>query len=351
MKKRTSTKKGGTPQGFTFGVQPSTPGISFGVQPSTPGISFGVPTTTPGISFGVPTTTSGISFGTQPTFGTGSPIQLDEWKQTKNKKELDNFVIEYDFRVHFDVEKTNDTQVATSETDRDIYLFRGINKFCDQIDFKQNNMIWLSNFNVAKTYAYGNGSVVGYKVTKKPLELFVLSDIENIRKLLDFCKDDTTKTNVIKLATGVDCKDGEQEALYNAEFKGFMKWYPPQKTVPINRVGVTSTDKNLVEIIKAYCLNKNLTIDGYYADELFTTMTAEHKFHEEILLFSPENCLKEDRNKSFCTFVDRENSANLGWGGKKGKQQRKTPSKGNTKPKTTRKPAPKKATNTKVKSK
>jgi hypothetical protein len=275
--------------------------------------------------------TFGVSSPSPFTFGVSGPLKdykSNEWTVTRSTKDLDNFLRQnndkpYDFRDNFYFTDIGGVQVAQSLENKDIFLFRGNPVFCNKLDFQMylDKPIWLSNFKFAAAYATTSGSVIGYKISKK-LNLFVLSNIDNIRALLDFYKDKDEDLKVIKFATGVDLKLDEHKRLFQEEFKGFFKWNETQNEEQhtIRRVGITSTDTKLLEKIKEFCETKGIYVDGYYSDELFTPMTT-HPFHEEICLFAPKDRLKEDRSKSKCTFETSQDGTS--WGGKK-RQQRKT---------------------------
>ncbi len=281
------------------------------------GFTFGVPLTEqPSFTFGVP--------------GAITDIKNNEWEVTRSTKDLDKFLgmnkeKPYDFRDSFFFTNVNGIEIAKSHKDKDIYLFRGNPVYCDELDFQLylDKPIWLSNFKVAAAYAYANGSVIGYKVSKQ-LNLFVLSNINNIRALLDFYKDKKEDLKVIQFATGIDLELEEHKRLFHNEFRTLYKWHEPQNgQQPIfRRVGITPTDTKLLDKIKQYCDSKGINIDGYYADELFTPMS-DTLFHEEICLFSPKERVFHDRTKSKCTFKTGQNSTS--WGGNK--SQRVQPSK------------------------
>lgn len=175
--------------------------------------------------------------------------------------------------------------------------------------------IWFSNFKVAAAYATTSGSVIGYKVSKQ-LNLFVLSEIENVRALLDFYKDKEEDLKVIKFATGIDLDLEEHKRLFHEEFKGLYKWneVPNGEKSSFRRVGITSTDTKLLEKIKEYCNFKGIYVDGYYSDALFTPMSV-NPFHEEICLLAPKDRVRQDRTKSKCTFETTQDGLN--WGGNK----------------------------------
>jgi hypothetical protein len=274
----------------------------------------------------------GITFGVQPqpsfTFGVPGVVpdyKPNEWTVTRSTKDLNNYLglnteKPYDFRDNFSFTDVGGIQVAKSHENKDVYLFRGNPVYCDKLDFQMYNdkPVWLSNFKVAATYATTSGSVIGYKISKQ-LNLFVISNIDNIRALLKFYKDKDKDNDedlkVIKFATGVDLTLEEHKSLFHEEFRGTFSWHEHQLSEQSNirRVGVTSTDTKLLKTIKEYCENKGIHIDGYYADELFTPQKSESMFHEEICLFSPMDRIKEDRTKSKCVFQNNQNSTS--WGG------------------------------------
>lgn len=274
-----------------------------------------------GFTFGVPPA-EGASSQPSFTFGTGviTDHKHNEWGVTRSTRELDNFLglnIEkpYDFRENFTFTDVGGVQIAKSQENKDVFLFSGNPVYCDKLDFQMHadKPIWLSNFKVAAGYATTSGSVVGYKISKQ-LNLFVLSNIDNIKALLEFYKDKEEDLKVIKFATGVGLELDEHKRLFYEEFKGLFKWNEPQNGEQpiIRRVGITSTDKKLLEKIREYCENKGIFIDGYYSDKLFTPQSAL-PFHEEVCLFAPKDRLKEDRTKSKCTFKNAVNSTS--WGG------------------------------------
>lgn len=290
----THKTRGGS--GFTFGVQPAS-----GTQPS-------------------------FTFGVQPA--SGAVLENNEWIVTRSTKDLDNYLGQnkdkpYDFRDSFSFIDVDGIQIARSQDNKDLYLFQGNPVYCDKLDFKMYNdkPIWLSNFKVAATYATTSGSVVGYKVSKQ-LNLFVLSNIDNIRALLEFYKNNEEDLRVIKFATGIDLKLEEHKSMFHEEYRGTMKWHETQNEEQhiIRRVGITSTDKKLLEKIKKYCEDKGIYVDGYYSDELFSPQSVR-PYHEEICLFAPKDRVKEDRTKSKCSFRSKWDDTN--GGGNKG-QQRKT---------------------------
>lgn len=259
------------------------------------------------------------------TFGVTNAKIIDykhnEWAITRSTKDLNNFLKlnnekPYDFRDFFSFTDVEGIQLAKSQENQDVFLFRGNPVFCDKLDFElySNKPIWLSNFKVAAEYAGTSGSVIGYRVAKQ-LSLFVLSNINNIRELLKFYKDKEEDLNVIKLATGVDLEPEEHKRLFQEKFKGMLKWNEPQngQKPTIRRAGITSTDTKLLEKIREYCENKGIYIDGYYSDQVFTPQSAL-PFHEEICLFAPKDRVQEDRTKSKCTFAFTQNSER--WGGK-----------------------------------
>lgn len=280
---------------------------------------------------------SGFTFGVQqPTFTFGVPgaitdLKNNEWTVTRSTRDLDNFLglnkeKPYDFRDNFSFVNVDGIIIAKSQENQDTFLFKGNPIYCDKLDFKLylDKPTWLSNFKVAAAYATSTGSVVGYKVSKQ-LNLFVLSNIDNIKALLEFYKDSDEDLKIIQFATGVGLEIDEHKRLFYKEFKTLFTWNEPQNGQQpiIRRVGITSTDTKLLEKIKEFCENKGIDIDGYYSDELFTPMSV-HPFHEEICLFAPKDRLKEDRTKSKCTFATSENSTT--WGGKI-RQQHKTKTK------------------------
>ena len=295
--------------GFNFGVTP-TEGTS--QQPS---FTFGVPPQ-PSFNFGVPSTII--------------DDKHNEWTVTRSTKDLDNYLGQknekpYDFRDKFSFTDVSGVQIAQSQQNTDVYLFRGNPIYCDKLDFQIYNdkPIWLSNFKFAAAYATTAGSIIGYRVSKQ-LSLFVLSNIDNIRALLEFYKGNEEALKVIKFATGVDLKLEEHKRLFHEEFKGLFKWNETQneEQYTIRRVGITSTDTKLLEKIRGYCENQGIYIDGYYSDELFSPMSID-PFHEEICLFAPKDRLKEDRTKSKCQFKTSQDGTS--WGGKKRQKQPNTP--------------------------
>lgn len=272
------------------------------------------PTMTPTI------TPSAFSFGTG-TPGAVTNIKSNEWTATRSTKDLDNFLKlnngkSYDFRDNLSFTKIEGIEVAVSQENKDIFLFRGNPVYCDTLDFQKylDKPVWFSNFNVAAAYATQRGSVIGYKVSKQ-LNLFVLSNVDNIRALLNFYKDKKEDLNVIRFATGIDLKLEEHKDMFHEEFKGLFKWNEPQNghQPHIRRVGITATDTKLLEKIKEYCENMGIYVDGYYCDQVFTPMTT-HPFHEEICLFAPRDRVNQDRTKSKCMFATGPNTAK--WGGK-----------------------------------
>lgn len=281
-----------------------------------------------GFTFGVPSEQSSFTFGVP---GAITDIKNNEWQVTRSTKDLDSFLgmnkeKPYDFRDSFLFTNIDGIEIARSQDNKDVFLFRGNPVYCDKLDFEMflDKLIWLSNFKVAAAYATTSGSVIGYKVSRQ-LNLFVLSNINNIRALLEFYKDREEDLKVIKFATGIDLAPEEHKRLFHEEFKGLFNWKEPQngQQPTFRRVGITSTDTKLLEKIKQYCDSKGINIDGYYADELFTPMS-DTPFHEEICLFAPKERVIQDRTRSKCTFKTGQNSASWGGNRSRGVQLSKT---------------------------